>query len=293
MSKKYWLERAMQRDKRYFKNATKLNEEVIKMYTKAYKEIEKEIYYYFKKHGIEGKNSYSVKRKKALMKAIEPLVDKRFKEITNVMRENISRYYKEEVKRSTFDIVKEVGISPNHLKITESTIKKAIDYPWSGENFSDKVWIKKEELINSIRSEITVSLIKGENPSEPSKKIERKFDVAKKNAKMLVFTEVANIIEQATLDSYELLGVEKYEYVATLDNRTSETCRDLDGKVFKVSEAITGFNYPPMHPFCRSTTVPNVGTISKERIARDVKTGKNTYVREDITYSEWEKEYAK
>jgi uncharacterized protein with gpF-like domain len=39
-----------------------------------------------------------------------------------------------------------------------------------------------------------------------------------------------------------------------LDSRTSEICRELNGKRFKLSEAEVGVNYPPMHPNCRSTT---------------------------------------
>lgn len=45
--------------------------------------------------------------------------------------------------------------------------------------------------------------------------------------------------------------VKGYRWVSTLDNRTSSTCRGLDGKVFKINEG----PLPPIHPNCRSTTV--------------------------------------
>ncbi|WP_081254674.1 minor capsid protein, partial [Staphylococcus capitis] len=36
-------------------------------------------------------------------------------------------------------------------------------------------------------------------------------------------------------------------------------CHTLNGKVFKVKDMVPGINAPPMHPWCRSTTVPHVG----------------------------------
>ena len=33
-------------------------------------------------------------------------------------------------------------------------------------------------------------------------------------------------------------------------------CKCLNGEVFKTENAMEGENYPPMHPHCRSTTVP-------------------------------------
>ena len=78
------------------------------------------------------------------------------------------------------------------------------------------------------------------------------------NAFRLIRTETSHIDGQVTLEGYrqtsEELGLEYYEYDAFLDSRTSNICRELDKKRFKVSEAEVGVNYPPMHPNCRSTT---------------------------------------
>ena len=40
-----------------------------------------------------------------------------------------------------------------------------------------------------------------------------------------------------------------------LDNRTSKICRGMNGTIWKLSEAVEGYNYPPLHSNCRSTTV--------------------------------------
>jgi len=99
------------------------------------------------------------------------------------------------------------------------------------------------------------------------------------------------------------LLVDEYEYVATLDNRTSELCTSLDGEIFKTSEAVTGLTYPPLHVSCRSTTTAHFDT-SKEgltRIARnldgntyfvpasmDAKNHRAIYYDKTLTRSEWD-----
>ena len=45
-----------------------------------------------------------------------------------------------------------------------------------------------------------------------------------------------------------------YEWLSTLDGRTSNICRSLDGRVFKVDKG----PLPPIHLNCRSTTIPVV-----------------------------------
>lgn len=54
----------------------------------------------------------------------------------------------------------------------------------------------------------------------------------------------------------DLLELQEYEYCAILDDRTSKICKELNGKVFKVSQARQGVNFPPMHPNCRSFIIP-------------------------------------
>jgi len=48
--------------------------------------------------------------------------------------------------------------------------------------------------------------------------------------------------------------LEGYEWVATLDSRTTVVCGSRDGKIYQLSDNI----YPPAHWGCRSTTIPAV-----------------------------------
>ena len=140
--------------------------------------------------------------------------------------------------------------------ISSSTIKMALEQEWSGANYSSRIWSNIDNLAKAIKNELIVGLNKGINYRTMSQNIAKKFDTSYKNAERLVRTETAHIQNQATLMGYKDSGVVKYEFLAVLDSRTSHTCASLNGEVFKTENAMEGENYPPMHPRCRSTTVP-------------------------------------
>ena len=140
--------------------------------------------------------------------------------------------------------------------ISSSTIKMALEQEWSGANYSSRIWSNIDNLAKAIKNQVIVGLNKGINYRTMSQNIAKKFDTSYKNAERLVRTETAHIQNQATLMGYKDSGVVKYEFLAVLDSRTSHTCASLNGEVFKTENAMEGENYPPMHPRCRSTTVP-------------------------------------
>ncbi len=84
------------------------------------------------------------------------------------------------------------------------------------------------------------------------------------------------------------IGLDRYKYLATLDLRTSQTCRLHDDKVYKYADRKVGINYPPLHPNCRSTTRSYIGEDyePKERRARDLTTGKSVLVPNQ-SYEKW------
>lgn len=146
--------------------------------------------------------------------------------------------------------------------IPREAIIKIIEYPYAGRMYSDNIWRNKDNLVNFINQEITVGIIRGESIQKIARRLrnETKADtlrLAQSWAERLVRTEINYAMNQAHLKGYKDSGVvEKYEFLAAHDKRTSKLCRDLDGEMFELSKAVVGENYPPMHPNCRSTIVP-------------------------------------
>ena len=169
------------------------------------------------------------------------------------------------VYRDTFiEVTKDLGINPI---VSRDKIKTVLDKPWSGANFSQRLWSNTDKLAETVKQEIVNGMIQGINLKTMTKRVSERFETAKKNdVERLLRTEVNYVLNQATLDGYKEAGIEKYEFSATLDNRTSQICSELHGNIFEIKNIAVGLNYPPMHPRCRSTTIPiiNYDNLLKE-----------------------------
>ncbi|EEU33018.1 hypothetical protein HMPREF0946_01091 [Fusobacterium vincentii 3_1_36A2] len=159
------------------------------------------------------------------------------------------------VYRDTFiEVTKDLGIN---AIVSRDKIKAVLDRPWSGSNFSQRIWSNADKLAQTVKQEIVNGMIQGINLQTMTKRVSERFETAKKNdVERLLRTEVNYTLNQATLDGYKEAGIEKYEFSATLDSRTSQICSELNGEIFEIKKIAVGLNYPPMHPRCRSTTIP-------------------------------------
>ena len=159
------------------------------------------------------------------------------------------------IYRDTYtEVTKDLGIN---AIVSRDKIKTVLDRPWSGANFSERLWTNTDKLAQTVKQEIVNGMIQGINLQTMAKRVSERFETAKKNdVERLLRTEVNYTLNQATLDGYKEAGIEKYEFSATLDSRTSQICSELHGEVFEIKKIAVGLNYPPMHPRCRSTTIP-------------------------------------
>jgi len=189
------------------------------------------------------------------------------------------------VYRDTFiEVTKDLGINPI---VSRDKIKTVLDKPWSGANFSQRLWSNTDKLAQTVKQEIVNGMIQGINLKTMTKRVFERFETAKKNdVERLLRTEVNYVLNQATLDGYKEAGIEKYEFSATLDSRTSQICSELHGEVFEIKKIAVGLNYPPMHPRCRSTTIPIVDYESLAKQARDEIGEKDNNDNEPLTNDE-------
>lgn len=78
--------------------------------------------------------------------------------------------------------------------------------------------------------------------------------VNRRNAATVVRTALQHVATQARMETLHANAdiLDGYEWSATLDGRTGEICRSLDGRVFELGKG----PLPPAHPNCRSAIVP-------------------------------------
>lgn len=201
---------------------------------------------------------------------------------------------KDSYYKATFDLQQQTGLAYSFSGLPETEIKRLRGLKWTGEAYSDRIWENTGALASSVKDELLVSLMTGRSVRDTSQAIAERFEVGQNKARRLVRTESAFFHNQMELLSYEDAEITKYKFVAVLDRRTSEICQEHDNKVYDTDKAVPGVNYPPLHPWCRSTTIAHDDDIdySKlERRARNPKTGKVEYVPADMSYKEWYSEY--
>lgn len=261
------------------------------------------------------KESNSNEEQKELIKVLEaPAYQSRiehFQELNHQLDQVMERVYHQEVKantshyaelapdayyRSTYTIQKGTGTAYSFSVIDAEAIEKLIQSNWSGKNYSERIWKNTDTLVQDLKAEIMLHFITGKTNQEIVKVIQEKFAVGANVARRLIWTETSYVAGEMNAKAYEEAGIERYRFCAVLDLSTSEVCRNLDGQLFKLSERKVGVNYPPMHPYCRSTTIAVISdeALAKlKRSSRDPVTHKPMTVPDNMTYKEWYNRYVK
>ena len=203
---------------------------------------------------------------------------------------------KDSYYKATFDLQQQTGLAYGFSGLPESEIKHLQSFSWldDGSTYSTDIWKNTGKLTSSIKDELLMSLMTGRDTRETAQAIAERFNVGQNDARRLVRTESAFFHNQMELLSYEEADIEKYIFVAVLDKRTSRICQEHDNQVYDRDKAVPGVNCPPMHPWCRSTTVAydeDADYSKLKRRARNPETGKVEYVPADMTYKEWYSKY--
>lgn len=203
---------------------------------------------------------------------------------------------KDSYYKATFDLQQQTGLAYGFSGLPENEIKHLQSFSWVGDGstYSTDIWKNTGKLTSSIKDELLISLMTGRDTRETAQAIAERFDVGQNDARRLVRTESAFFHNQMELLSYEEADIEKYIFVAVLDKRTSRICQEHDNQVYDRDKAVPGVNCPPMHPWCRSTTVgydEDADYSKLKRRARNPETGKTELVPADMTYKEWYSKY--
>jgi SPP1 gp7 family putative phage head morphogenesis protein len=162
-----------------------------------------------------------------------------------------------------FDITTDKGILDSFHAINERAVKQIVNRNWSGESFSSRIWEHTDELSKTVKDVLLNGELTGASVNKMAGEIKNRFNVAAYQARRLVRTEINYVQNQATLEEYKDAGIERYEFGAFLDDRTSEICEEHNGHIYNVKDAKVGVNCPPMHPNCRSIIMPVVKTVSE------------------------------
>lgn len=198
--------------------------------------------------------------------------------------------------RQVYEIQHNTSYAFSFAHIDRKQIDAVISLPWSGKHYSERLWKNSRTLTKAIKEELLIDLVTGRPENEAVKIIANKFNQGIFETRRLVRTEAAFVSGELNAKAYEECNLRKYQFLATLDLRTSKICWSLDGKRFFLKDRRVGKNYPPMHPWCRSTTIAFISEDDLKNLKRralNPDTGQTELVPASMTYEEWYKKYVK
>ncbi|MGL5460797.1 MAG: minor capsid protein [Cetobacterium sp.] len=179
-----------------------------------------------------------------------------FKLISSSTMQHLIDTYTDTLNCNNKHIGEPLGVDLVQLPIGD--IIEAINYPWSGTMWSDRVWSNTRDLTNDIKGIISRGFLVGDSNEKMAKRIKKEYLQANQKYKYcterIIRTETARVSYVSDVRTWKKLGVKKVQFEAILDSKTSRFCREHDQQEYDLEFA----PQLPAHPFCRSCYVPVV-----------------------------------
>ncbi|MGL4939213.1 minor capsid protein, partial [Shewanella sp.] len=168
------------------------------------------------------------------------------------------------------------------LKLGASPIdfEKLID-DWGSEEVSRLVMGVKSGFVQGLTTQQIIKEVIGDGGL---------IDISQRNAEAVARTAMQHVATTARIETYKANDdiVEGYEWVSTLDGRTSDVCRARDGTVYKFSDKSAP--KPPAHYNCRSTITLKVSSEFDFLDEGATRASKDGQVDANLTYYDWLKQ---
>ena len=260
-SSEYFKMRVLELENNNFIKSEQMAKKINESYLRISKNLEKEINKINQKlEIIKNLTEDDIEAYTYRKNLLNELKEKIYKEYSLLAQNEINistNHYKDVVNSTYKTIANQLGRvkNPSFSMLKTEDIKDLLSIKWLGKNYSERVWANTNLLAEKIENILLDGIISGKSIRSMTTELNKLMKAGTFNSERLIRTETNFFQNRASLKAYKDYGIEKYEFLAKIDNRTSIICSKLNGQIFDIDKAKTGVNYPPMHPFCRSTTV--------------------------------------
>lgn len=258
-------EKAVRRDNlKAFKDEAQFEKVLQKAYEEAQKAILADVTETFAKVQEAG-GVWSYANQSALTRS-KGLFDQINKEIVNLggkesklFNQFLTHEYTDQFTRALFTLGQTVTLKGEgaFAMLNPRLVQAALNYPWSGAMFSDRLWLDKERLTKNLRWGLTQSMILGEGIPEITKRIKNGINTSRYNAERIARTETKRVSYTSQATAWETQNIKEVKYMTAGNGTESNICAqcwDDHGKVYKLGEEPS----LPRHPNCRCWYVPHV-----------------------------------
>lgn len=231
-----------------------LMQEVYRQYKITRDNLLNLIFQMYMEYGKEGFINVVAKDKKKVDTLINDTLVKEVKIIgmleLSKINELLEQVYKDTYYKTSYILRSGIKKADKLKLVKKEHIESVVKTKFKGEMYSDRIWKNKEQMIITLKKELDSVMTGKKNLDQVIGNIKKEFNVTTYEASRLARTEMARVQTQANEDIARAEGIEWQMYDATLDGKTCDKCRDLDGKVYKIDDPNKPI--PPLHPFTRS-----------------------------------------
>ena len=249
-NKQYWEDRQIKLTEQIDKRTDKqIKKQLLTEYKKSLKEINAITDELYRKYSDGSELSiselYKYDRYKQYQAELTRIINDLGTLEQSFTQQNLLDVYTE-VSNKTIDEIKQRGINISFTKISAEQVNKSMNYPWSGADYSSRIWDNKKKLITNLQQTVTKGIIEGKSNTAMAKDLKARMDKGAYECRRLVRTETQHIVNSATHDTYSKAGINKVEILVSGNDNMCDECMELDGKIWDIDDA----PMLPMHANC-------------------------------------------
>lgn len=254
----YWEKRVANKTWDIYNNLEKRNKALMEIYQEASLDIEEELFQIAKKIKTSTptlSDMHKYNRLGKLKDNINDTIKQLGKEIEKQTTKQITQAFLENYE-NTMKELETLEYSLPNKKLIESLLK----FPWSGENFSNRLWENTRVLERNLNEIMTRGLVQGKTIVEMATELDNRMMKGFSEAHRLVRTETMHYLNESSLRAYMDSGVKEIQLWAAIDERTCPVCGVKHGNKYRLKDAPV----LPLHANCRCTYIPVVEEDEEE-----------------------------
>ena len=214
--------------------------QLIISYQKSLKEIRGQLAVAYEKYG----GSFAEMQKYNRLTNLERNIGKEIGKLTGknavTLRKGIGGAFQESYYRAGFTIETTAQAKLGFAQLSKKAIEASIDNPLDRVGWLQRNRENQALLTRQMKQQLTQSLIQGESFEQASRRIKKRMDVGATNVVRIAQTEMHRAQSAGRLGGLHQAAskgvVMKKVWVATLDSRTRDEHRDLDGSTIELDD---------------------------------------------------------
>lgn len=219
--------------------------------------------------------AYQQQRLKALLKQTQGIIGSSFGTARKVTNKTLTKLAAMEAGLAAGSMNIAIGTNLGLPTLNRQQLQEIVADGFIQGAPSREWWAKQAaDTAEKFRTEMRLGTLAGENVGQLANRVRKIMDVKRYQAEALARTSVNSVANLTRLRTYAENAhlIKAIKWVSTLDSRTTDTCKGLDGLMWDpttyapIGHSVT-FPGPTAHWNCRSTQVPV--TYSFEELAKN------------------------